>query len=170
MAFGTWTDGNQLGATDVNTKIVQVLFVDKPSDESVTSSITMQNDNHLRFTATANTNYWIKTYIMVDGADIAGGIQLGWYGPSGATFDWCSDALGDDSDGVGEVSRARQTIGSIPNMETNGAGTFLIIPAVGVLKVGATAGTFGFRWAQGASNATPTKVKALSGMIVTKLV
>jgi hypothetical protein len=170
MAFGTWTDGNQLGATDINTKIVQCLFVDKPSDESVTSSTTLQNDNHLKFTAAANTNYWVKAYIMIDGADTAGGIQLGWYGPADATFDWCSDALGDDADGFGPVSRTRQTISTVPDMKTNGPGSFLIVPAVGVLKVGATGGTFGFRWAQSTSSATATKVKALSGMIITKLV
>lgn len=179
MAFGTWTDGNQLGATDINTKIVQVSFVDKPSDESVTSTITIQNDNHLLFAAVANTNYWIKAYIMVDGhdgatggagTDGAGGIEYGWYGPSGATFDWCSDAVVDDTNGVGEVSRVRHTIGSLPDMMTVGTGSFLIIPAVGVLRTSSTAGTFGFRWTQATSNATPTKVKALSGMIVTKLV
>ncbi|WP_157251031.1 hypothetical protein [Nonomuraea typhae] len=170
MAFGTWVDGAQWGATDANTKIVQCLLVDKPSDESVASSTTMQNDNHLKFNAVATTNYWIKSYLMIDGADTGGGIQLGWYGPSGATFDWCSDALGDDADGFGPVSRTRQTIGSVPDMQTNGAGSFLIVPAVGLLKVGATAGVFGFRWAQSSSSATATKVKALSCLIVTKLV
>lgn len=169
MAFGTWTDGNQLGATDVNTKIVQSKFIDKPSDESVTSSTTMQNDNHILFSTAVTTDYWIKAFIMVDGADTGGGIQIGWYGPSGATFDWCSDALGDDADGFGPVSRTKQSIGSIPDMQTNGAGTNLVVPVTGILRVGATAGNFGFRWAQSSSNATATKVKALSGMIVTKL-
>ncbi|WP_157251131.1 hypothetical protein [Nonomuraea typhae] len=170
MAFGTWTDGNQLGATDVNTKIVQCLFVDKTAHETVTSSETIQNDNHLKFTAAASTNYWIKALIIVDGADTGGGIEFGWYGPSGATFDWCSDALGDDADGFGPVSRTRQQIGNLPAMATNGVATNLIIPAVGVLKVSTTAGVFGFRWAQDTSNATATRVNTGSGMIVTKLV
>src|ERR1044072_97268 len=69
MGLGKWEDGKQIGATDVNTKIVQVPFITKPSNESVTSSTTQQNDNHLFFSATASTNYWIKAYIMVDGAD-----------------------------------------------------------------------------------------------------
>lgn len=179
MAFGAWSDGNQLGATDLNTKVVQVKFVDKPSDESVTSSVAIQNDNHLLFAAAANTNYWIKAYIMVDGhdgatggtgTDGAGGIEYGWYGPTDASFDWCSDAVTDDTNGVGEVSRVRHSIASLPDMMTVGANSYLIIPAVGVLKVAATAGVFGFRWTQATSNATPTRVKALSGLLVTKLV
>jgi hypothetical protein len=169
MALGTWTDGNQLGATDVNTKIVQVTFITKPSNESVTSSTTQQNDNHLFFSATASTNYWIKAYIMVDGADTSAGIEFGWYGPSGASFDWCSDALSDDADGFGPVSRTRQGITNLPQMQTNGAGTNLVIPCVGLLQVSTTAGTFGFRWAQATSNATATRVLALSGLYVTKL-
>ncbi len=169
MAFGTWTDGNQLGATDVNTKIAQVTFISKPTNESVTSSTTLQNDDHLKFDAAASTNYWIKAYVMYDGADVSGGIQLGWYGPSGAVFWWCSDSLGDDADGLGTVSRTRQTISTVPDVQTNGAGTNLVSPVVGILKTSTTAGTFGFRWAQSASNATATRVLALSGLYVTKL-
>jgi hypothetical protein len=55
-------------------------------------------------------------------------------------------------------------------MMTNGTGQFMLIPVQGVLTVTDTAGTFGFRWTQVVSNATPTVVKALSGMIAIKLV
>lgn len=170
MALGTWTDGSQLGATDVNTKIVQAIFIDKPSDESVTSSIVMQNDNHLFFTAAANTSYWIKAHIIVVGADLTAGIQPGWYGPSGATFDWCSDQFGDNPDYAGPVSRTKQGIGNIPDMQTNGTTSPLVLPHRGILKINSTAGVFGFRWAQSTSNATATTVKALSALIAVKLV
>lgn len=172
MAFGTWTDGNQLGASDVNSKILQTKWVDKTANESVTSSTSIQNDDHLKFTAAASTNYLIKAYIMCDGASGAGlGITYGWYGPSGATFNWCSDAQGAGAGtSQGEVSRTRQTISSLPSMETAGAGTFLLIPAMGILQVSTTGGTFGFRWTQETSNATATRVLALSALFVAKLV
>jgi len=170
MAFGVWTDGNQLGATDVNTKIVQAIFIDKPSDESVTSSTVIQNDNHLKFNAEANTDYWIKVHLIVNGADISAGIQPGYYGPAGATFDWVSDQFGDNSTFNGPVGRRAQTITSVPDMQTNGATNNLVLPHRGILRVGATAGVFGFRWAQSTSDPTPTKVVALSCLIAVKLV
>lgn len=170
MTFGTWTDGDQLGATAINTQIAQAIFIDKPSDESVTSSIVMQNDNHLKFNAEANTDYWIKVHIIVNGADVSAGIQPGYYGPTGATFDWVSDQFGDNPDYAGPVSRTKQSITSIPDMQTNGATANLVLPHRGLLRVGETAGVFGFRWAQSTSNATPTKVVALSCLIAVKLV
>lgn len=179
MAFGTWTNGNQLGATDVNTKIMQTLFINKTTDESVTSSTTMQNDNVIKFSTSTNSIYYIKAYIMVDGhdgatggsgTDGAGGIDYGWYGPTNAEFLWTSNTVVDDTDSYGNVSRVRHTIASLPTMMTNGTGQFMLIPVQGVLTVTDTAGTFGFRWTQVVSNATPTVVKALSGMIAIKLV
>lgn len=171
MAFGTWIDGNQLGATDVNTKIAQVLFVDKPSDESVTSSTVIQNDNHLKFTAEANSSYWIKMHLIINGADAGGGIQPGYYAPAGATFDWVSDQFGDNPDFAGPVGRLRQLISYVPDSETNGPTNNLILPHRGILKTGPTAGVFGFRWAQSPpGSATATKIVALSCMAVVKLV
>jgi hypothetical protein len=179
MALGTWTDGNQLGATDVNTKIMQTKFINKTTDESVTSSVTMQNDNTILFTVATNSIYFIKAYIMVDGHDGAtggggtdgqGGIEYGWYGPTNATFLWTSNAITDDTNARGDISRVRHTMGSLPDMQTIGTGNYMIIPVRGVLTVTDTAGTFGFRWTQGTSSATPTVVKALSGLIAIKLV
>lgn len=170
MALGTWTDGNQLGATDVNTKIAQTLLVSKPSDESVTSSETQQNDDHLKFPVESFTNYLVKGFIITNGADVSGGIEFGFYGPSNVTFDWCSDAFGDNADFAGPVSRTRQGITNLPQSETNGTTNDLVLPILGVLQVGDTGGTFGFRWAQGTSNATRTIVKALSCLVVQKLV
>lgn len=179
MAFGTWTDGNQLGATDVNTKIMQTLFINKTTDESVTSSTTMQNDNVLLFAVQANSIYYVKAYIMVDGhdgatggggTDGAGGIEYGWYGPTDTTFVWTSNAITDDTNARGNVSRIRHTIGSLPDMMTIGTGNYMIIPVQGIVETSDTTGNFGFRWTQATSNATPTVVKALSGMIVIRLV
>lgn len=179
MAFGTWTDGNQLGATDVNTKIMQTLFVNKTTDESVTSSTTIQNDNVIKFTTVTNSIYYVKAYIMVDGhdgatggggTDGAGGIEYGWYGPTNATFNWTSNAIVDDTNARGNISRVRHTISSLPDMMTIGTGNYMIIPVQGILEVTDTAGVFGFRWTQAGSSTTPTVVKALSGLVVIKLV
>lgn len=176
MAFGTWTDGNSLGATDVNTKIVQAVYIDKPIDETVTSSVTIQNDDHLKFAAVANTNYWVKGHILVTGENStsSGGIQFGWYAPSGATFHWCSDAPGSgaeaDTDGIAQVSRRAQGVSNLPDLSTIGTGSPLIISFRGVFRIGATAGTCGFRWAQASSSATTTRVMALSAILVQKLI
>lgn len=182
MAIATWTDGNQLGASDVNTKIIQVTMVDKPIDESVTSSVALQNDNHLKLQVHENTNYFVKAHIIVSGVIYTslgtskGGIQYGFYGPSGATFSWCSDTLGAgsamDDDGIGNVSRARQQISSLPGLQTYGntSANYIGIGVRGTLKVGATNGTFGFQWAQNVSDGTATFVRALSCLVLSKLV
>ncbi len=169
MALATWVDGNQLGATDLNLRTVQVHLISKPSDETVTNTETMQNDDHLKFPALANTTYLIKLFLIVNGADVNGGIEMGFYGPANSEFYWCSDMFGDSGDYGGDVSRTRQQMANLPNMETNGTDADLAAPAMGILVMGDTSGTFGLRWTQGTANATATRVKALSCMFITKL-
>lgn len=169
MALASWVDGNQLGATDLNTKTVQVHVISKPSDETVVNSETMQNDDHLKFTAQAGARYYIKLFLIVNGADTNGGIEMGFYGPANSEFYWCSDMFGDSPDFGGDVSRRRQLYDNLPNMETNGTGADIVAPPVGILVMGDTSGTFGLRWTQGTPNATATRVKALSCMFITKL-
>jgi len=157
-------------ASDFNRYFMQQHSRVKSSDESVISSTTLQDDNHLFAPVDANTDYWVWCLIFYTGAaePVDGDCKLNWDAPSGATFDWLSDSLGSATTGpVNIVSRNKQDIGSSPSAGTTGGNT--AAPIKGLLRVGGTAGTLQLTWAQLASTATPTTIYAGSTLLVRRL-
>lgn len=143
------------------------LFVRKTANESVTSSATLQNDDHLLLQVAANATYLLELFLIYDG-DVtvgAGDIQIGFTFPAGATIDWtpggittgattqsASVKLSHQSTGAGEG------VGSVGT----GAGNRVVARATGILQVAGTAGTLQLQWAQLTSSATATTVLANS--------
>lgn len=155
-------------APDLNLYLIQSHHLIKPSNESVTSSTTFQNDDHLALQVAANTNYWVICQILYTG-NTSGDLKIGFLGPSGATFKWCSDALGSAAVGnADDVSRSMQIISSSP---VAGAitGNDTVACCKGVLRVGSSGGTFRLRWAQGTSSGTATTVKSGSTFMIRRL-
>lgn len=162
MPIKDWVDGDRPPASDLNRYPLQQVHIIKTADESVTSSTTMQDDNHLFVTVAAGADYWVQVYLTYEG-DLAGDLKVGWSGPSGATLDWMSDSLSSavtDTNCRGIVSRSLQAISSTPAPGALGAGILAVAVPRGILRVGVNAGTLQLRWAQLASSATPTIVKA----------
>ncbi|MFD0657166.1 hypothetical protein [Thermocatellispora tengchongensis] len=158
-----------LTAANLMNVFAQSAYAIKPGDESVTNSITPQNDDHLFLPVEANTVYWLDAFIKADGA-AAAEIQIGWTGPAGADLDWISDGLTTAATtGVDAVSRSLQGITNLPNVGLIGSGSNVVIPIRGVLTVAGTAGTLQFRWAQGVANATATRVRGGSVMRLTRM-
>ncbi|MEV4286440.1 hypothetical protein AB0K40_13140 [Nonomuraea bangladeshensis] len=163
-------------AADFNRYFMQQIFIRKTADESVTNSNVIQDDNHLFTDVVANTDYWVTSFIIYEGAantDPNGGGELwmSWQAPSGSTFDWVSDSFGTNAASAVEiVSRTHQQLASTPAAGTVGLGTNLTAMCKGVLSVGPNPGVFRFRWAQFTPNASvSTRVKANSCLILRRL-
>jgi hypothetical protein len=172
MPIRLFADGERPSASDLNRFFMQQVHALKTASESVTSSTTAQDDDHLFVPVDANTTYWVTAVIYYT-AHTSGDLKLGWYAPSGTTFDWVSDAFSSTSTaaGVDAVSRSHQMLTSLPGPGGNIDGVPISIAAVprGVLMVGGTPGMFGCRWAQLASHATATTVRAESILILRRL-
>lgn len=171
MPIKTFVGGviSDVEASDLNTYLIQSHHVIKPSDESVTSSVSFQNDDHLFFQVTPNTMYWVIAQLLYTGST-TGDLQIGFSAPSGSTMNWCSDALGSGATGNADiVSRSRQIISSSP---VAGAitGSDTIACCKGILRTSTSGGTFRVKWCQGTSNATATTVKAGSMFMARRLV
>lgn len=146
-------------AADLNTFLIQQQHVVKPSDESVTSSTTLQNDDHLVLPVTANTLYFVQGMLIYTG-NTSGDMQFQWTGPSGATFDWASDALPSGATTTtDQVSRTALTFANVAPVAAI-TGSTATVPFKGVLSVGSSGGSFRIKWGQFASNATATVMKA----------
>lgn len=156
-------------ATDFNTYPIQQSHIVKPSDESVTSSITLQNDDHLVLPVLANTIYFVQGMLIYTG-DSAGDMGFRWSAPSGSVFNWASDALG--SSAASLTSQVSRTAQGVTNQPTFGAvtGGTAVAPFKGLLTVGSSGGNLRATWAQGTSNATATTMKAGSYIMARRCV
>lgn len=159
-------------ASDFNRYFMQQEFIIKPSDESIVNSTASQDDDALFFTPRLNTDYWITMYIIYD-ALAAADLRLLWGTPTGATFDYISDAIGSTAttSSVFDVSRTYQfaPAGGIPQAGGIGSGSNIMALVKGLLRNGGSPGNFTFRWAQGTANATATRVRARSCLIARRL-
>lgn len=157
------------GAAWNDVGITAPLFVRKTADESVTSSTTLQNDNHLFLSVATNTTYILDAFIIYDGQS-AGDLKYGWTAPASATLDWTPRDLSTTVGAtmVDAIDMAWLQIGST---ETTGAWatTWGVATPTGLLQVSGTSGTLQLQWAQDTSNATATRVKTNSWLRLQKV-
>lgn len=145
-------------------------FARKTADESVTSSTTLQDDDHLVIALGANQVWLIEAYISVIG-DLTGDIQVGFVVPASSTLRWS-----------GHGPDTAQTDPGNTNMRTDGATVSDTAKAYGTTSGGnigifikglvATAGTSGnlqFRWAQATSDATASTVQSQSWLLARRV-
>jgi hypothetical protein len=162
-----------LDAADMTTYFVQQQVVIKIVDESVTSSTTLQDDNELQFAVDANTRYSVEFFLIYNTL-AAADLKAQYTVPSGASLTWVSDGIASGTTvTVDTVSRTAQFIGSTPpahgGVEVSGAPVDMIAFHKGLLTIGATAGTLKLQWAQQASSATATYIRANSTLILTRI-
>jgi hypothetical protein len=147
------------GATWRATRWVDLVAV-KTADESVTNSTIQQPDDHLFFSVEANATYIAEAFIRYN-APSTPTLTLGFTVPSGTTFPWASlsaewGSANRDSANVRFAGVDQSQTVDAPGF---GAETVWFIKGLCV-RVGGTAGLFGIRWAQGASNASATILRA----------
>jgi hypothetical protein len=136
----------------------------KGTAESVTSSVTKQNDNHFTFSIAANETWLVHLMIQISGLD-AGGMQYTWSMPSGGTFFTTAFSYDSANSAAGQIMGVQ---GGASNqiLSTGGANIdMLAINMYVFLKNSSTAGTAVFQWAQASSNATALTIEADSWMI-----
>jgi hypothetical protein len=139
----------------------------KTADESVTSSTTVQNDNHLVLAVTASTNYLVEAWVACDGNSGGSGpnLKVSWAGPTGATMRWgwgLEDELSSDTGTWETTISTTETISS-----SDFGGDDVLVFVKGVLQVSTTAGSLQLKWAQASSSSTATRVFTGSALRIT---
>jgi hypothetical protein len=171
MPFKQFADDEVLYAADVMRYWVQQVHALKTADETVTSSTTAQNDDHLVVPLLASSRYWIEFFIIYDAVQAAD-IKIQWSVPAGSTLRWTHGGLGTGvTSTIGEVSRffrSQSDIGTVGGPAVGG-GTNAIIPGEGWIDVAGTPGNLQLQWAQNVANATGTVVRANSLLIAQRL-
>lgn len=155
--------GHKLTAAELAAIITAVqglsTTVVKTADESVTSSIVLQDDNELLFTAAANATYEVWAFLHYIGVNAGGILKIGWAGPASATFDWTASGLATGA--IATTGNLDASYLSLASTITLGGGANDVVARPsGLLVTSATSGTFKLQWAQGTSSATATTVKA----------
>lgn len=161
-------DAKRLLDEDDLTGLMPVVFVRKASDESVSNSIIVQDDNELTVAVEANTTYEIDLVLRIEGPNNG---DLRWeldtpnsvdvFG-SYAAMAVAATNLAQATVMAANASGQQQVVGTITN-ETTG----LIFK--GTVEVGALAGSVTLQWAQGSSHADPTRVLRGSYLKLTKV-
>ncbi len=147
---------------------LSTLFAYKTADESVSSSTTAQNDDHLAATVAANARYIIDMWVVVFSSSETPDFQVNFTQPSLATVGYSSNGLAFSTTGtvVGSVQMQALINQTSPtNRQTTGVvADNTVVRISGLLTTSSTAGTLQFQWSQQTSNAAAVIVRAGSWM------
>lgn len=141
----------------------------KPSDESVTSSNTLQDDDDLTFAVAANEEWLFEFVVFMPGGDTAADIKVSLGVPSGADYRWGVQGYDLDAESDLHMSAARINSVSFLQLGIPGASSLSIFVLRGHIVVDSTPGSVVFRWAQNASSATATTVAKGSYLVARKV-
>ncbi|WP_068925045.1 hypothetical protein [Planobispora rosea] len=168
MPFKTFTDGAVLQAdADVDRFFIQQVHALKTADESITSSTVLQNDDQLLVPLLANSQYWIELFAIYSAAT-ASDLSITFSVPAGGALYWSHGGLAGGA--TGSVDRiSRNFLDETGSGWIGGTGADAVVMGEGRVTTGATAGNLQLRWAQNASGATATIVKAGSILIAQRL-
>jgi hypothetical protein len=140
----------------------------KPSDESVTSSTTLQNDDDLFFAIRARETWHARLAIWVTHIEGAGS-KLAITMPSGASMLLIgreSDYAGLEPITGGQAIAMTTTSGAAISLVPDAPeATFQFVELELVVVNGATDGTVQLQWAQASSSETPTVFLAHSSLV-----
>jgi hypothetical protein len=169
----TWVTSEVVTAAELNANVRDNLnaingFVRKTADESVTSSGVLQNDDHLFYTIGVAGTYVIDlSLIGTSAANAAGDLTTAFTFPTG-TLNFFCDGLDTSlaSSSVGTVNRPAGPATSGTAIGLFGLSTAPTFIRIRAMFVATATGTLQFQWAQQASNASASTIKAGSFMTV----
>lgn len=162
-------DGFTTGTTrtitppNMDTLLVSTIVKRKTADESVTSSTTLQDDDHLTFAIAANEEWIADFFVSGTFNGTNGGIKFAVTAPAGATLE--ASATG------GSGTTASISVRTTTSGTSMGDFTFSSSPTTTVNHIhvwvlnGATPGSVTLQWAQAASFGTATLLAKGSHMI-----
>lgn len=153
-------------ATSAFVNSIAPLGVIKPTDETVTSSTTLQNDNDLLAPLVASATYTFLCEVNYEGfTQGASDIKWQWSVPSGAVMRYGLVYVGTGG-GLTETAQAgSDTVAA----GTAGVGTRRTLKMSGSVVMSTTPGNIQFTWAQNSSSTTATTVHAGSMLTLFRL-
>lgn len=161
MAWSTLLAGELPDASKWLTLFTEVrpLYARKTADETVNNSATLQNDDHLFVTVTANVVYLLTGRLAFNGNATAD-VKIGWTFPSGLTMRYT---------GTGFSAAGTFINPALIQTDTPGFGAGALsgttddaVVLNGLVIVGGTGGTLQMQWAQNTANASNTIMRANS--------
>jgi hypothetical protein len=169
MVLKTFVPGEMLTAADVNLYLENNLVAVKAATESITSSVTLQDDDELFVPVAANSTYEINNLIRMDGAT-AGDFNFQYTGPAGAAFSAQVHRLISTAASISDdVIDSMEALSTPMAAGCLGAGSTTPVRVEGILVVGGTAGTFRLQWAQLAGSVTATRVLLRSYLVARRI-
>lgn len=161
-ALWTPTAGLELTAAEM-VQLMPITAV-KLSDVAQASTTTLVNDAALFIPVAANASYEVSMFVIYTQGTV-GQLKFGWSAPSGATFDWTCLGLVISVTAADNGSYTAQALTVSDTKTVGGASTNTVLQVSGRLVTSSTSGTLNMKWAQSASSATGTSVKAGSFIV-----
>lgn len=166
--YPQWAAGQKITAALL--VAAQPDFTIKTANESVTSSTTLQDDDHLSYAITATGTYTFELFLLVNTGDSAADLKTGFTFPTGTMNFFGSGpheaSLGAGTSGDGEFfARTSAVSGSSSIGWGISSGAPIGVRLWGALAATAT-GTLRLQWAQLVSSGTATTLLAGSWMSV----
>lgn len=134
-----------------NLNAIRTLAIRKTADETLATSTTFQDDNHLFFSVAAN-EIWAFELELLFSTPVAADFKMQWTSPAGATGNWWGFWNDNGGPTVNYITR-RSLAGTFALDTANGDGNLAIRGAV---VNSTTAGTLQLQWAQNAASGTTT--------------
>ena len=164
MPIPTWTTGQVLSASDVNTWFVP-RFAYKTAQTSRASTTTLVADPHLIVPVDANAHYVLTGLIDYE-ADVTGDVKFQFTLPAGASmnFAWVGWQASDTFSNNGT-----NTTATVVTLGGGGAGQGRGNTIAGTVTTAGTAGNLGVNWAQNVSSGTATIWHAESYLMLVRV-
>jgi len=142
-------------------------YVQKTADESVTSSTTLQNDDHLLYTVATTGTYVFDMYLLgTSAANAAGDLAVAVTFPTGTMYLAGQGLVPTLASGSAEQIQAGGTVyTSGAAFNSYGLSTSVSLLHLHGLLVATATGTIRLQWAQQSSNANASTLKTGSHMI-----
>lgn len=165
MAVPTWSVGQVLTASDVNTWFVPLAVI-KPSLQSVTSSTALVNDTALLLAMAANASYQLNMFLSFDGGTTGSSdLKISFTLPSGAT---CALQINGYNTASVDVAGSTVNAGFTQALATNGANP-RAASLFGTMNTSSTSGNLQLQWAQSTSSGTATRMFANSNIVMQRI-
>lgn len=152
-----------LNANQVIGAVGSIVYKYKTADESVTSSATIQDDDHLSFNVNANETWELAGEVQADNASNNVDIKVAFQLPTGATMRIYTTGI-QDAGGNAIQGNGLLTSSNTPKTIQINGGVSTLLTFRGIFICGSTSGTVKFRWSQGTSNNSTTTVRSYSYM------